>query len=249
MNNEIYLSVIISLYKESKRLPNSLPKIFEYLKKQSYNYEILLVNDGSPDNTYEIAKSLESKFKNVKVIGHKANPEYTQNMGKGYGVRFGMLKAKGKYRIFMDIDNSTPIKEVEKMWPEFENGFDIVIGSRDIKGAILDPPQPFQRVLVGNIFNLIVQATVGLWGIWDTQCGFKGFTKKATETIFPKCKINRFAFDPELLIIGRKLGYKMKEIPVYWKNDLRSTVKFSSMFEMLKDLLRIRANMIAGKYD
>lgn len=243
------LSIIISCYNESKKLPNTLPEIDKYLRKQSYDYEILLVNDGSKDNTYEVAKSLETQIKNLKVVGHKANLEYSENRGKGFGVRFGMLKAKGEYRLFMDADNSTSIDQVEKMWPEFDNGFDVVIGSRDVKGAILDPPQPFQRVLVGNIFNLMVQAIVGLWGVWDTQCGFKGFTKEATETIFPKCKINRWAFDPELLIIGKKLGYKIKEIPVYWKNDIRSAVKFSSMFEMFKDLLRIRANIVAGKYD
>jgi len=246
------LSVIISCYKEENRLPKTLPKIDEYLKKQSYDYEILLINDGSPDNTYEAAKSLELKYKNVKVLGHKANPEYTQNMGKGYGVRFGMLKAKGEYRVFMDADNSTPISEVEKMWSEFEKGFDIVIGSRDIKGAVLDPPQPWYRIFLGNIFNLLVQAIVGLWGIWDTQCGFKGFTAKAAEDIFPKCTINRFGFDPEVLAIGRKLGYKMKEVPIYWKNDRQSTVKIfgpNGMVTMLKELLGIRINMINHKYD
>ena len=245
------LSIIISCYKESKKLPNTLPKIDEYLKKQNYDYEILLVNDGSPDNTFEVAKSFEPKIKNLKVIGHKANPEYDKNMGKGFGVRFGMLKAQGEYRIFMDADFSTPIKEVEKMWPEFEKGFDIIIGSRDAKGAILDPPQPWHRVILGNIFNIIVQVILGLWGVWDTQCGFKGFTKKAAQGIFPKCKINRWAFDPEALIIGKKMGYKIKEIPVYWKNDTRRAVKLfspNSRVTMLKELLQIKWNLINKKY-
>jgi len=246
------LSIIISAYKEAKKLPKTLPQIDEYLRKQDYEYEILLVNDGSPDNTFEVAKSLESQIKNLKVIGHKANPEYTKNMGKGFGIRFGMLKAQGDYRVFMDADLSTPIKEIEKMWPEFENGFDIVIGSRDVKGAILDPPQPFQRVFVGNVFNLLVQAIVGLWGIWDTQCGFKGFTAKATQNIFSRCTINRFGFDPEVLIIGKKFGHKIKEIPIYWKNDVRSAVKLSGpngMFTMLKELFQTRYNLITRKYD
>ena len=243
MPNEVYLSVIIPAYNEEMRLPKTLEEIDKYLSKQSYDYEILVVNDGSKDKTVEVAKSLIPKIKNLKVTG------YEKNQGKGYAVRFGMLEAKGEFRLFTDADNSTSIDQVEKMWPYFKESYDTVIGSRDVKGAILDPPQPWLRQLIlGEGFKLFRKIILNLWGIEDTQCGFKCFTKKATENIFPRCKINRFAFDPEILIIAKKLGYKIKEIPVYWKNDPESKVKFKWMVNMGLDLLKIRLNMIKGIY-
>lgn len=245
------LSVIIPCYNEEKGLPKNLKEIDQYLSKQPYEYEILVVNDGSKDRTFEVTKSLEPEIKGLKIVGHKASPEYTENRGKGYAVRFGMLKAQGDYRLFTDADNSTSIDQVEKMWPEFEAGYDIVIGSRDVKGAVLDPPQPWRRVMLGNILNLIIQVVLGLWGIWDTQCGFKGFTKKATEDIFPKGKIDRWIFDPELLIIGKRMGYKIKEIPVHWVNRKDSRVKLvgpNSMVAMLQEIAQIKWNLLTKKY-
>ena len=254
----MHLSVIIPAYNEEKRLPKTLEEIDRYLSRQNYDYEILVVNDGSKDRTVEVAKSLIPKInpstglrvnaersrsiKNLKVTG------YEVNQGKGYAVRFGMLTAEGNYRLFTDADNSTPIDQVEKMWPEFEKGYNIIIGSRDIKGAILDPPQSLLRRFLGETFGFLTNLIVGTWGILDSQCGFKGFTKRAVEDIFPKCKINRFAFDPEFLAIAKKLRYKIKEIPVYWKNDPESKVKFKWMVNMGLDLLKIRLNMIKGLY-
>lgn len=239
----MHLSVIIPVYNEERRLPKTLEEIDKYLSKQNYDYEILVVNDGSKDKTVEVAKSLLSVIKNLKITGYKTN------QGKGYAVNFGMLEAKGDYRLFTDADNSTSIDQVEKVWPELKKGYDIIIGSRDIKGAVLDPPQPWLRqIFLGEGFKLYRKIIVGLWGIQDTQCGFKCFTEKAAEDIFPKCKINRFAFDPEILIIAKKSGYKIKEIPVCWKNDLESKVKFKSMVKMALDLLKIRWNLIKGVY-
>ncbi len=238
----MHLSVIIPAYNEEKRLPKTLEEIDKYLSKQTYEYEILVVNDGSKDRTVEVARSLISKIKNLKVTG------YEKNQGKGFAVRFGMLEAKGDFRIFTDADNSTSIDQIEKVLPYFGKGYDIVFGSRDVKGAILDPPQPFFRRFLGEAFGFLTNLIVGTWGIADTQCGFKCFNKKAAEDIFPRCKINRFAFDPEFLIIAKKFGYKMKEIPVYWRNDLESKVKFKWMVNMGFDLLKIRWNLIKGKY-
>lgn len=242
-NRTIYLSVIIPAYNEEKRLAKTLEDINNYLSKQTYNYEILVVSDGSKDRTVEVAKSLLPKIKNLKVTG------YEENQGKGYAVRFGMLEAKGKYRLFTDADNSTSIDQVAKMWPWFEKGYDIIIGSRDVEGAVLDPPQPPLRIFLGNAFGLFTRIMCGTWGILDSQCGFKSFSKRAAEDIFPKCKINRFAFDPEILVIGKKMEYKIKEIPVLWKNDLDSKVKFKSMIKMAIDLLKIRWNLINKKYE
>lgn len=240
----MYLSVIIPAYNEERRIPKTLEEIDKYLRKQDYDYEILVVDDGSKDRTVEVARDLTPKIKNLIVTGYK------KNRGKGYAVRFGMLEAKGDYRLFTDADNSTSIDHVEKIWPEFKKGFDIIIGSRDIKGAVLDPPQPWIRKLIlGEGFKLYRKIIIGLWGIEDTQCGFKCFTKKATEKIFQKCRINRFAFDPEFLVIAKKLGYEIKEIPIYWKNDPESKVKFKSIIKMALDLIKIRLNLIKRVYD
>ena len=239
----MYLSIIIPAYNEEKRLPNTLKEIDKYMSKQDFTYEIIAINDGAKDKTAESAQALIPQIKNLRVIDNK------QNHGKGYVVRQGILEARGKYRIFTDADNSTSIDQIEKMFPEFEKGADVVIGSRDIKGAVLDPPQPASRVFVGNVFNLIVQVISGLWGIWDTQCGFKCFTEKASKDIFSKCKIDRFAFDVEVLVLAKKMGYKIKEIPITWKNDLTSTVGIKSMFKMLLEVFQIRWNTVMRKYD
>jgi len=256
----MYLSVIIPAYNEEKRLPKTLEEIDNYLRRQSYDYEIVVVNDGSKDLTAEAVRGMSSVVKEdksssptlaaVRVIKNLKLIDNKINQGKGAVVRQGMLEAQGEYRLFTDADNSTSIDQIEKMWPEFEKGFDIVIGSRDVKGAVLDPPQPFLRnAILGEGFKLYRKFIIGLWKIQDTQCGFKAFSKKAAENIFPKCKINRFAFDPEILVVAKKLGYKIKEIPVYWKNDAESTVKASSMVKMAIDLLKIKLNLIKGIYD
>jgi len=240
--SEIYLSVIIPAYNEEKRLPKTLREVDEYLRKQNYNSEIIVVSDGSTDRTCEIVEGLKNEIKNLKLICEKIN------QGKGYAVRIGMLKAKGEFRLFTDADNSTPIEQIEKMWPYFEEGYEIVIGSRDIKGAVLDPPQNLFRRFVGEVFKYLRKIIVNLWEIEDSQCGFKCFKGEAAEKIFPKCKINRFAFDPEILLVGKKLGYKIKEVPVYWKNDPNSKVRLKSMVKMLLDLLKIRWNLIKNEY-
>ncbi|MFH1656659.1 MAG: dolichyl-phosphate beta-glucosyltransferase [Candidatus Nealsonbacteria bacterium] len=238
----MYLSVIIPAYNEEKRIPSTLIDIDKYLRKQTFSYEILVVNDGSKDNTAKVVRGLQRKIKNLKLIDNK------KNHGKGFVTRQGLMKAKGEYRLFTDADNSTSINQVKKLLPFFKKGYDIVIGSRDVKGAVLDPPQPLKRIIVGNIFNLSVQVIVGLWGIWDTQCGFKALSAEAVSKILPKCSIDRWAFDPEILKIGKKLGYKIKEVPVVWKNDLESKVKLKGMIKMGFDLLKIRLNLIIGKY-
>lgn len=243
MLEDVFLSVIIPAFNEEKRLPKTLEDIDRYLRGQSYKYEIVVVNDGSKDNTAQIVRERVSAIRNLRLIDNK------ENHGKGYVVRQGMLKAKGNYRLFTDADNSTSIDHVERFLPYFQQGYEVVIGSRRIKGAILDPPQPFYRQLLGRLFGLLTAILIGTWGIKDTQCGFKCFSQKAAETIFPKCKIDRFAFDPEILIIAKKLGYKIKEVPVVWKNDLESKVKLGSMIKMGIDLLKIRWNLINRKYD
>jgi dolichyl-phosphate beta-glucosyltransferase len=241
-NKKIRLSVIIPAYKEVGRIGNTLKKIDEYLVKQKYGSEIIVVVDGSPDKTAEVVRQLLPEIKNLRLIDNK------KNRGKGYVVRQGVLEAKGEIRVFMDADNSTDINHIEIMWPEFDKGREVVIGSRDIKGADIAVPQPWWRIMLGNVFNLIVQIISGLWGIWDTQCGFKAFTAKAVQDIFPKCQIDRFAFDVEILVLAKKMGYEIKEVPVRWINDTTSTVGFKSMVKMLIDVIHIRKNLLLKKY-
>lgn len=236
------LSVIIPAYNEQNRIPQTIKEIDKYLKNQDYDYEILVVNDGSKDNTAEIVNDLKKEVANLKLIDNK------ENHGKGYVVRQGMLTALGEYRLFTDADNSTSIDQIEKMWPWFEKGYDVVIGSRDVPGAKLDPPQPFIRRFIGDIFKLVRKIICGMWDLEDTQCGFKCFTAKAADDIFSLAKIDGFSFDVEALVIARRLGYKIKEIGVTWKNDLESKVRLKSAAKMLTQLIEIRKNLLKGVY-
>ncbi len=238
----MHFSVIIPAYNEEKRILRTLEDVDNYLKKQAYESEIIVVDGGSKDRTREIVKEKQREIKNLKLIE-------IDGLGKGHAVKEGMLSAQGDFRIFTDADNSTSVEQVEKMWPEFENGYDIVIGSRDIKGAVLDPRQSWFRRLVGFFFKIYRKIIIGLWEIQDTQCGFKAFSAKAAQDIFPKAKINQFAFDPEILLLGKKFGCKIKEIPVHWKNDPDSKVQFDSMTKMALDLIKIKLNFIKKKYD
>lgn len=236
------LSVIIPAYNEAERLPSTLKAVDEYLGRQPYEYEILVVNDGSKDNTADVVLKAAASIKNLRLVDRK------ENRGKGYSVKQGMLAATGDFRLFMDADNSTSVDQIEKMWPEFEKGFEVIIGSRDIKGAELPVPQSWVRRRLGDIFNLIVQTISGLWGMWDTQCGFKGFTRKAAEELFSRATIARWAFDVEILVLAKKRTYKIQEIPVRWVNDPNSRVKFFGMVKMLLEVLKIRINLWKGLY-
>lgn len=239
----MYLSVIIPAYNEEKRLPKTLIEIDRYLSRQNFDYEIIVVDAGSGDRTSDIVREKMGIIKHLRLL------EMRKSRGKGEAVKEGMLEALGQFRVFTDADNSTSIDQVEKMWPAFNSGFDVVIGSRDIKGAVIARPQPWLRQRLGDIFNLIVQIFSGLRGIFDTQCGFKGFTEKAAKDIFPKLTIYGWAFDVEVLILAKKLGYKFKEIPVVWMNDPDSKVNLKGMIKMLFEVLKIRLNLICRRYD
>jgi dolichyl-phosphate beta-glucosyltransferase len=213
MNNLI--SLIIPAYNEEYRLASTLEKITEYVKSENLNTEIIVVDDGSVDNTSLIA----SKFPKVIVITQP------RNMGKGAAVRTGMLAAKGDFRIFSDADLSTPIYELSKILKNLNNGFDVCIGSRAIDSSLIKVHQPFYREYMGKSFNKIVQLLV-VKGIKDTQCGFKGFSSKAAIEIFSKSKKN---------------GFRIKEIPVEWYNDERSKVDpIKDSIKMILEIFKIR---------
>jgi dolichyl-phosphate beta-glucosyltransferase len=238
-----YLSIIIPSYNEAERLPQTLVDMDKRLSGVDYSYEIVVVNDGSTDNTAGVVKNMAKIVKNLKLI------DLRDNGGKGGTVRQGMLLATGKIRLFTDADNSTTIDQFEKMMPLFKEGADVVIGSRSIKGAKLDPPEPWYRQIPGKLGNLVFQSALGLWGIWDTQCGFKAFTEEAAEKVFNISTIQGWGFDVEVLALAKRKGLKIKEIPVHWVNDTRSHVKPSVYLKVLGETATIRWRLWRGQYN
>lgn len=242
---EIYLSVIIPAYNEEKRISNTLLAIDQYLSKQDYSYEIIVVSDGSKDKTSQIVEKFSKLVKNLRLIDNQ------KNHGKGWVVKQGMLEAKGEYRLFMDADNATTIDHFEKMIPLFKEGKQVVIGTRDskdAKGAKQAVPQSFLKRQLGNLGNILIQV-VAVPGIWDTQCGFKAFTAEATKDIFGRCKIDRWGFDIEAMTLARKLNYQIGIIPVYWVNSSDSRVSWKGYLNTFRELFKIKWNLIRKKYD
>lgn len=238
----IFLSIVIPAYNESKRLPKTLDRISNYLNQKRWSDEIVVVDDGSNDNTKDIAYEFCKINPNIKLL---INPI---NKGKGYSVRRGILDSRGKYILFTDADLSTPIEDVEKLMSHIDKGYDIAIGSRSIKGSRVILHQPFARQSMGKIFNKIVQIFT-VRKIIDTQCGFKLFTNKAAKAIFTYQRLNEFSFDVEALFIAKKFNLKIKEVPVTWCNSPSSKVRIlKDPILMLFDLLRIRFYELMGFY-
>lgn len=238
------LSIIIPAYNEEKTITTTLRDIDKHLSKQGYDYEIVVVNDGSKDRTSEVINKLKPEMKNLRLIDNK------KNQGKAGVTRQGLMESKGDYRLFMDADNATTVNHVDKMWPLFEQGYDIVIGSRDSKdaeGAKQAVPQSFLKRMMGNAGNLVIQI-VAVRGIWDTQCGFKAFKKEVVEDIMPRMKITGWGFDIEILAVARKLGYKIGIIPVYWINNPESRVNLKGYLMTFVEVFKVRINLIKGVY-
>lgn len=236
-----FLSIIIPAYNEAERLPLTLIDIDKHLSGQDYSYEILVINDGSTDNTAEITEKFMPMVKGLKIFDNK------ENQGKGAAVRQGMLIAKGNWRLFMDADNSTAISEFNKMLPYLKEGYDIVIGSRAVRGAILRPPQSLYKRFLGKLGNFFVRIIL-VPGLKDTQCGFKCFSEESVERVFSIARIKRWGFDFEALALARLFGYKIKEMPVTWVNDPRTHVRFSSYFKTLWEALKIKWWLVRNKY-
>lgn len=237
-----YLSIVVPAYNEESRLVPSLQKIHDYLDSRNYDYELIVVSDGSTDRTAEVARRWCLPGFPLTVIDRK------ENRGKGYTVREGFERAGGRYVLFSDADLSTPIEEVEKLLPFFQQGFDVVIGSRSLKDSQVLVHQPWYRELMGKIFNRIVQG-LAVPGIIDTQCGFKCFSRDAVKKVFPICRIDGFAFDVEILYLARKLGFKIKEVPIRWIDSPRSTISpIGDSLRMFRDILQVRLNDWRGFY-
>ncbi|MBU3911966.1 MAG: glycosyltransferase family 2 protein [Candidatus Omnitrophica bacterium] len=233
------ITVIIPAYNEEKRLVPTLEAVKSYFSKRGAAYEVVLVDDGSTDNT---VKLIEDKHPWVNILSLE------QNSGKGKAVREGMLAGKGDYLLFMDADSSTSIEEFEKFLPQIQLKKDIIMGTRKIKGAEIIEHQLFFREFFGKGFtwlsNLITQAHVS-----DFTCGFKCFSRKAANDIFSKAVIDDWSFDAEILFLAKRLGYEITEVPVIWKNDRASKVRLlHDIMSSLKGLLLIRLNALKGLY-
>ncbi|MDO8496478.1 MAG: glycosyltransferase family 2 protein [bacterium] len=237
------LSIIVPAYNEEKRIGSTLKSIDEYLRRQNYDYEILVVNDGSKDNTADLVNGLRSEIVGLRLIDNK------ENHGKGYVVRQGMLEAKGEFRLFTDADNSTSIDHLDKFIPYLSQGYSAIIGSIGISGhKVASGSEPAWRRILGKLGNLFIQI-MAVPGIQDTQRGFKLFTADAVGKIFPKLTITKWGFDIEVLALARKFGYKIKEVPVDWKNDPNSKVGLKAYLQVLLETVRIRWNLMTGRYN
>lgn len=241
-NSSPSISIVIPAYNEEKRLSNTLRSIIAYLKDHFQQWEILVVNDGSHDKTADLVLEQAIQDSRVKLL------QYGKNKGKGYAVRYGMTRATGDIQVFMDADNSTSIDHIQQFLPYVEKGFDVVIGSRDVAGATISVHQPTWKELLGDLGNLWIQ----VWavpGIKDTQAGFKLFTKKASQDVFPYLTIDRWGFDVEALALARMKGYKISEQPITWINDPNSKVSVHAYLEVLKEVVQVRLNMVRGVYE
>jgi glycosyltransferase involved in cell wall biosynthesis len=237
------ISIIIPAYNEGARIGATLDKILAYLTQRGWgDAEIIVVNDGSYDNTVEIVRECAAKNPGVRLL------ENPGNRGKGYSVRSGMLHAEGETLLFSDADLSSPIEEASKLFAAIAAGSDIAIGSRWLQSELQTQKQPLYRQLLGRVFNLLLRIILGL-KFKDTQCGFKAFTRRSAQVIFPRQQIERWGFDPELLFLARKFGFRVTEVPVAWAhregtriNPLRDGIR------MFGEILKIRWNALSGKY-
>jgi dolichyl-phosphate beta-glucosyltransferase len=232
-SNEVQLSLIFPCYNEETRLPASLARARKYLDSRGIAYEVLVVDDGSADRTVAVAEAAAAQDPRVRVLG------YEKNEGKGYAVKHGALHARGQWVLFSDADLSTPLEELEHFTPHLEQGYDVVIGSRALKESNLKVRQPWWRERAGRFMNLCIRGLSGL-RYPDTQCGFKLFTRRAAQDIFSRLTIRRWMFDVEVLVLARKLGYRVLDVPVTWINSGESRVRLSHAPNIFSELIRIR---------
>ena len=236
-------SLVIPAYNESDRIRPTLDEILRYAKEQKWDAEILVVDDGSRDDTAEIVRDYSRSHPQVQLV---QNPG---NRGKGFSVRNGMLQARGEICLFTDADLSSPIAEAEKLLDAIRNGADVAIGSRWLRAELQTERQPLYRQAFGRIFNLLLRLVLGLH-FMDTQCGFKAFRREAAQQIFPMQKIERWGFDPEILFLARRMGLRAVEIPVIWAHSEGTRLHpFRDGIRMFGDVIRIRWNALAGAYN
>jgi dolichyl-phosphate beta-glucosyltransferase len=235
------LSIIIPAHNEENRLPRSLEQVLGFLQQQSYEAEVLVVENGSTDRTLELAQGFAAQHTNLRVI-------HEPGRGKGLAVRRGMLEARGQYRFMCDADLSMPIEEVNKFLPENLPPYDVAVGSREVPGAVRYD-EPAYRHVGGRLINLAIRMLI-LPRLQDTQCGFKCFRGEAATDLFGRQLMDGWSFDIEVLYLAEQAGYKMVEVPIHWYYRPESKVNaVQDAVRMIRDILTIRANMRRGLYD
>lgn len=235
-----FLSIIIPAYNEAKRLPKTMESLFSFLNNQPYTAEVVVVENGSQDNTYQTALAFRESFPQLRVLRE-------EQKGKGRAVQRGMLSAVGEYRFMCDVDFSMPITEINRFLPPHLTDYDIAIASREAPGA-KRYNEPMYRHLVGRFYNGLIR-TLALPGLHDTQCGFKCFRGDLVEEIFSCQTIPGWSFDVELLFIARQRGYRIIEVAIPWYFNPESKINvWRDSFRMAIDLGTIRFNHIRGRY-
>ncbi len=228
------LSIVVPSYNEEQRLPRSIEAIERYLEAKQLTYELILVDDGSVDGTRMIMERAAERNPSVTV---EALP---RNRGKGCAIATGVAVARGSEILVTDADLSAPIEELDKLQDALDGGAGVAIGSRAVKGSRIEVSQPIYRVVMGKVFNLIVQAVL-LPGIWDTQCGFKLFRADVAHAAFAGLTSERFGYDPEVLYRAKRRGVKIVEVPVVWRHSAPTKVNAMSIsLDMLVDLFKVR---------
>lgn len=237
-----FLSVIIPAYNERERIGTTLESVYNYVSLQDYLYEIIVVDDGSRDGTPEFVKTFQSSIPNLTLLINE------KNRGKGYSVKRGMLEAKGEFRIFMDADNSVDISHLPSFLSAMQGGdVDVAIGSIKVGHFEAHEHAGWYRRMLGSYANVLVQL-FAVPGIQDTQRGFKVFSRKAADSIFPYQTIERFGFDIEVLVIARAHRLNIRELPVQWNNPAGSKVTAASYVQTLSELAKITRNRILRRY-
>ncbi|MCX6765807.1 MAG: glycosyltransferase [Candidatus Moranbacteria bacterium] len=236
------ISVVIPCFNEGKTIYQNIKKISEYLVQNFSDFEIIVVNDGSTDNTLSELRIVKQEVP-LKIINNE------QNEGKGKAVRDGILASSNEIVMFLDADLAIPIEELGKFMEELKKGNDIVIASRFIPGLKILRPVLWYRKIMERIFRALRMIMLNSWKVKDTQCGFKVFRKEVAQRIFSMATINRFAFDAEIIFVAKKFGYQIKELPISLQNPPKSHVRiFRDSINMFFSLIKIRFNDLNGIY-
>jgi glycosyltransferase involved in cell wall biosynthesis len=235
-------SIVIPAFNETARIPATLRAVIACIRENAWDAEVIVVNDGSTDSTAQLVLDMAREAPEIRLL------ENPGNRGKGYAVRNGILHALGDIVMFTDSDLSAPMNEAERLFAAIAGGADIAIGSRWLASSRQTHRQPLYRQFFGRCFNAVCRMVMRL-PFADTQCGFKAFTRAAAQTIFQLQTIERWGFDPEILFIALKRGYKVQEVPVSWAHDARSRMSYlRDGLQMLKELVIVRWNALTGHY-
>lgn len=240
------LSIVVPAYNEATRLRNSLPEILGYLNRETSDSELIVVDDGSTDNTAIVAREILANSGRVRA----SVVSYQSNLGKGRAVRLGLQASRGDVALFTDADLSTPITETPKLVEPITSGAcDLAFGSRALDRQLIGVHQPWRREQGGRLFNLAVRLATGL-PFWDTQCGFKAFRMDVCRPLIEGATIDRFGFDVELIYLAYRAGLRLREIPIRWDHNEGSKISlFSDSFKMLNEVGLIRQQARRGVYD